>query len=82
MVSRDHELRQSKTQTDRKPVTESNLILLHARGVNAHGTVTLPMPATVILDAARTVRWIDVRPDYSTRTEPQQVIDALDHLAD
>ena len=40
------------------------------------------MPATVILDAARTVRWIDVRPDYSTRTEPQQVIDALDRLTD
>jgi len=37
-------------------------------------------PATVILDAARTVRWIDVHPDYSTRTEPRQVIDALDHL--
>jgi hypothetical protein len=38
------------------------------------------MPATVILDASRTVRWIDVHPDYSTRTEPQQIIDALDHL--
>ena len=38
------------------------------------------MPATVILDAGRAVRWIDVHPDYSTRTEPQQVIDALDHL--
>jgi peroxiredoxin len=47
--------------------------------VNADGTVTLPMPATVILDADRAVRWIDVHPDYSTRTEPQQVIDALDH---
>ena len=75
-------LRRPRTRTDRKPVTESNLILLRARGVNAHGTVTLPMPATVILDAARTVRWIDVRPDYSTRTEPQQVIDALDRLTD
>jgi hypothetical protein len=39
------------------------------------------MPATVILDASHTVRWIDVHPDYSTRTEPQQVIGALDHLA-
>jgi hypothetical protein len=48
--------------------------------VNADGTVTLPMPATVILDPGRTVRWIDVHPDYSTRTEPRQVIDALDHL--
>jgi hypothetical protein len=38
------------------------------------------MPATVILDPAHIVRWIDVHPDYGTRTEPQQVIDALDHL--
>ena len=48
--------------------------------VNADGTITVPMPATAILDASRTVRWIDVHPDYSTRTEPQQVIDALDRL--
>jgi peroxiredoxin len=55
---------------------------LDLASVNADGTVTLPMPATLILDAARTVRWIDVHPDYSTRTEPQQVIDALDRLTD
>jgi peroxiredoxin len=55
---------------------------LDLASVNADGTVTLPMPATVILDAARTVQWIDVRPDYSTRTEAQQVIEALDRLTD
>jgi peroxiredoxin len=55
---------------------------LDLTSVNADGTVTVPVPATVILDAARTVRWIDVHPDYSTRTEPRQVIDALDRLAD
>ncbi|HET6192892.1 MAG TPA: peroxiredoxin-like family protein [Trebonia sp.] len=49
--------------------------------VNADGTVALPMPATVILDASHTVRWIDVHPDYSTRTEPRQVIGALDQIA-
>jgi len=54
---------------------------LDLTSVNADGTLTLPMPATVILDASHTVRWIDVHPDYSTRTEPRQVIDALDHLA-
>jgi hypothetical protein len=53
---------------------------LDLTGVNADGTVTLPMPATVILDAGRAVRWIDVHPDYSTRTEPQQIINALDRL--
>ena len=53
---------------------------LDLASVNTDGTDTLPMPATVILGAARTVRWIDVHPDYTTRTEPGQVIDALDHL--
>jgi peroxiredoxin len=53
---------------------------LDLTSVNADGTATLPMPATVILDASHTVRWIDVHPDYSTRTEPRQVIGALDHL--
>jgi peroxiredoxin len=54
---------------------------LDLTSVNADATVILPMPATVIIDASRTVRWIDVHPDYSTRTEPRQVIGALDHLA-
>jgi peroxiredoxin len=48
--------------------------------VNADGTVTLPMPTVAVLDADRTLRWIDVHPDYSTRTEPQQVLDAIDQL--
>ena len=38
------------------------------------------MPAAVILDASHAVRWIDVHPDYSTRTEPRQVLGALDRL--
>ena len=67
-----------------RPSPEARAAQLHLgldlTGVNADGTVTLPMPATVILDAGRTVRWIDVHPDYSTRTEPLQIINALDHL--
>jgi peroxiredoxin len=54
---------------------------LDLAGVNADGTATLPMPAAVILDAGHAVRWIDVHPDYSTRTEAQQVIDALDTVS-
>jgi peroxiredoxin len=53
---------------------------LDLTSVNADGTVALPMPATVILDASHTVRWIDVHPDYSTRTEPQQVIGAAEDI--
>jgi len=53
---------------------------LDLAAVNADGTSVLPMPATVILGPGRIVRWIDVHPDYSTRTEPEQVIDAVDRL--
>ena len=35
---------------------------LDLASVNAGGTGTLPTPATVILDASRTIRWIDVHP--------------------
>jgi peroxiredoxin len=53
---------------------------LDLTAVNADGTIDLPMPATVILDGSHTVRWIDVHPDYTTRTEPQQILEALDRL--
>jgi peroxiredoxin len=47
--------------------------------VNADGTVGLPMPTTVILDADGRIVWIDVHPDYSTRTEPAEILAAIDH---
>ena len=48
--------------------------------VNADGTTTLPMPTVAIVDRDGKLAWIDVHPDYSTRTEPQQILDALDRL--
>jgi peroxiredoxin len=45
--------------------------------VNADGTTALPMPAVVIADAGGVIRWIDVHPDYTTRTEPGQVLRAV-----
>jgi peroxiredoxin len=53
---------------------------LDLTAVNADGTTGVPMPAVAILDAGRVLRWIDVHPDYSTRTEPAQVLGALDRL--
>ena len=47
---------------------------------NADGTATLPMPTAAIVDSDGTVRWIDVHPDYSTRTEPAEILAALDSL--
>jgi peroxiredoxin len=46
--------------------------------VNADGTTAVPMPTTVIVDADHVIRWIDVHPDYSTRSEPAEIVAALD----
>jgi peroxiredoxin len=53
---------------------------LDLTAVNADGTTGVPMPTVAILDSHHVLRWIDVHPDYSTRTEPAQVISALDQL--
>ena len=48
---------------------------------NADGSPELPMPTTVVLDAARRLRWLDVHPDYTTRSEPDAILEALEHAA-
>jgi peroxiredoxin len=53
---------------------------LDLTSINADGGVTLPMAATVILDASHTVRWIDVHSRDHPGGQPQQVTGALDHL--
>jgi peroxiredoxin len=45
--------------------------------VNADGTTALPMPTVVVADAAGVIRWIDVHRDYTTRTEPAQILQAI-----
>ncbi|HWD24357.1 MAG TPA: peroxiredoxin-like family protein [Acidimicrobiales bacterium] len=45
--------------------------------VNADGTTALPMPTTVIVAGDGTVQWIDVHPDYTTRSEPAEILAAL-----
>jgi hypothetical protein len=44
--------------------------------LNADGTEKLPMPAVVIVDAERRIRWIDVHPDFTTRIEVTEVLAA------
>jgi hypothetical protein len=44
---------------------------------NADGTDATPMPTVVILDAEGTIRWIDVHPHYTSRTEPEQILKAI-----
>jgi peroxiredoxin len=50
------------------------------REVNADGTWTLPMPTVALIDADGVLRWIDVQPDYSRRTEVADILAALDDL--
>jgi peroxiredoxin len=49
--------------------------------VNADGIIALPVPTTAIVDDRGRLAWIDVHPDYSTRTEPAEILAALDRLA-
>jgi peroxiredoxin len=45
--------------------------------VNADGTTGLPMPTVVIADADGVIRWLDVHRDYTTMTEPGEVLRAV-----
>jgi peroxiredoxin len=44
---------------------------------NADGTQGVPMPTVAIVDSKGIIRWIDVHPDYTTRTEVADIIDAV-----
>jgi hypothetical protein len=46
-----------------------------------HGDPADLQSEVLITDADHTLRWIDVRPDYSTRTEPAQILAAADQLS-
>jgi peroxiredoxin len=45
---------------------------------NADGGLTLPMPTTVVVDATGVIRWIDVHPNYTTRSEVSDILAAVD----
>jgi peroxiredoxin len=47
---------------------------------NADGGVTLPMPTTVVVDSSGVIRWIDVHPNYTTRSEVPDILAAVDSV--
>jgi peroxiredoxin len=49
--------------------------------VNADGTYGVPMPTVVIVDSSGVIRWIDVHPNYTTRTEVTDILTALRPLS-
>jgi peroxiredoxin len=50
--------------------------------VNAEGSTWLPRPTALIVDQNQTVRFIDVQPDYTARTEVADILAALADIRD
>jgi peroxiredoxin len=50
---------------------------LELKNVNADSTGTLPMPTVVVVDTEGIIRWIDVHPNYSSRSEPADILAAV-----
>jgi hypothetical protein len=48
--------------------------------VNAEGSTELPRPTVLIVDKDRIVRFVDVQPDYTARTEVADIVAALTDL--
>lgn len=60
------------------PVQQAQAALgLDLTEVNADGTPDIVMPTVVVIDAEGVLRFIDVHPDYTTRTEPAQILEAV-----
>jgi peroxiredoxin len=45
--------------------------------VNADGTHGIVMPTVAVVDSEGVLRWIDVHANYTTRTEPAEILKAL-----
>jgi peroxiredoxin len=50
--------------------------------VNAEGSTRLPRPTVLLVDQDRTVRFVDVQPDYTARTEVADILAALTDIQD
>jgi len=48
---------------------------------NADDTPAIPFPTVLVVDAGRVVRFADVHVDYTTRTETDEILAAVDDLA-
>jgi len=53
---------------------------LDIRATRADGDTVLPMPTVLIVDRDHVVRFADVHPDYTGRTEVSDIVAALDTL--
>jgi peroxiredoxin len=51
--------------------------LLNRKGLSPSGIRVLPIPTTILVDAAGVVRWIDQATDYQVRSHPERVLAAI-----
>lgn len=51
--------------------------LLNRKGLAPGGIRHLPIPTTILVDAAGVVRWIDQASDYQVRSHPDRVLAAV-----
>jgi peroxiredoxin len=68
------------TEPSAEAATAQQQVGLDLAEHNADGGVTLPMPTTVVVDAAGVIRWIDVHPNYTTRSEVPDILAAVDSI--
>jgi peroxiredoxin len=68
------------TEPSTEVAAAQHLVGLDLAEHNADGGVTLPMPTTVVVDAAGVIRWIDVHPNYTTRSEVPDILAAVDSV--
>ena len=66
--------------------SEEGLAAQRALGVDirttrADGGTVLPMPTVLIVDRDQSVRFVDIHPDYTGRTEVSDILAALETLA-
>ncbi len=54
---------------------------LDIRAARPDAGTLLPMPTVLIVDEDHVVRFVDIHPDYTTRTEVDTILSALDTLA-
>ncbi len=48
--------------------------------VNEEGSTLLPRPTVLIVDEHRTIRFVDVQPGYTARTEVAEILAGLTEL--
>ena len=66
------------TYRQRQDVQDAAAVLgMDLKVVNGTDEPELPHPTVLIVNQDKTIRFIDVHPDYTTRTEPEEIVAAL-----